>query len=71
MLGMSLENPAVIGSESFFKGESFAVCECCGNPIYKATDALDGEWYVELVPDEYIHVDCISAWVQEHKKEAV
>ena len=52
-------------------GETFAICECCGEPIHKATDFLDGEEYVELVPDEYIHVDCISAWVREHKKEAV
>lgn len=51
-------------------GNTFAICECCGNPIYKATDYLDGEWYVELVPDEYIHVDCISEWVRQNKKEA-
>lgn len=70
MLGKCLENPMVIGSESFFAGEVFATCECCGNPIYKATDTLNGDEYVELVPDEYIHVDCISAWVKENKKEA-
>lgn len=71
MLNMNLENGMVIGAESYFEGETFAICECCGNPIYSATDTLEGEWYVELVPDEYIHVDCISAWVKEHKKEAV
>ncbi len=70
MLGINLENPAVIGSESYFKGETFAICECCGNPIYKATETLEGEEYVELVPDEYIHVDCISEWVRQNKKEA-
>ena len=71
MLGISLENPMVMGAESYFKGETFAVCECCGQPIYKATDSLEGEWYVELVPDEYIHVDCMAAWIKSHKKEAV
>ena len=66
-----LENPMVMGAESYFKGEVFATCECCGNPIYKATDTLNGDEYVEMYENEYVHVDCVTAWVNEHKREAV
>ena len=49
----------------------FATCECCGRPIYRATDFLEGQRSVELYEDEFVHVDCIDAWVREHEKEAV
>lgn len=66
-----LNNVMTSASESYFAGEVFAECECCGKPIYKATEALDGEYYVEMYENEYVHVDCVTAWVNEHKKEAV
>lgn len=66
-----LNNVVTSASESYFAGEVFAECECCGKPILKATDSLDGEMYVEFYENEYVHVSCVDAWVNEHKKEAV
>lgn len=71
MIMKSLENPMVMGTESYFRGEVFAECECCGNPIYRATDTLEGEYYVEMYEGEYVHVDCVKEWVRQHQKEAV
>lgn len=69
----NIENRMAIDS-AWIKPEPrnvFAICEVCGEPIWGADSFYDGEEYVELTPDEYIHVDCINAWVKEHKKEAV
>lgn len=66
-----LENGMVIASEpTFIEPDIFATCECCGQPIFKANDYLDGDEYVELVPDEFIHVECVMDWVRRNKQEA-
>lgn len=66
-----LENGMVLAAESYFAGETFATCSCCGNPIYKATDQLEGEYYVEMYENEFVHVDCVNEWVRQHQKEAI
>lgn len=50
--------------------EIFAECECCGQPIWKETDLLEGERYVELMPDYFVHVDCMPLWIRQNEKEA-
>lgn len=46
------------------------ICECCGQPIWKANHMFDGEMYVDIAPDEFIHVECVPMWVRIHQKEA-
>ena len=50
--------------------ETFAICEQCGHPIQKANDFYEGERYVELMPDYYVHVECMGAWIRENEREA-
>lgn len=49
---------------------TIGICEACGNPIWKANSYLDGERYVELMPDYLVHVDCMPIWIRENEKEA-
>lgn len=50
--------------------ETFAICEQCGQPIQKANDFYEGERYVQLMPDYYVHVECMGAWIRENEQEA-
>lgn len=50
--------------------ETIGICEACGNPIWKANSYLEGERYVELMPDYLVHVDCMPIWIRENEKEA-